>query len=104
MARPEKNQSGDDFIEKLVAVNRTAKVVKGGRILGASIVGANAGEVVQPWCLAIANGMKVGAMAGLVAPYPTLGEINKRVAGSYYTPKLFNERTRKIVRFLLRLG
>jgi pyruvate/2-oxoglutarate dehydrogenase complex dihydrolipoamide dehydrogenase (E3) component len=83
-----------------------AKVVldKAGRILGASIVGANAGEVVQPWCLAIANGMKIGAMAGLVAPYPTLGEINKRVAGSYFTPKLFNERTRKIVRFLLRLG
>lgn len=83
-----------------------AKVVldKAGRILGASIVGANAGEVVQPWCLAIANGMKISAMAGLVAPYPTLGEINKRVAGSYFTPKLFNERTRKIVRFLLRLG
>jgi len=75
-----------------------------GRILGAAIVGPHAGELLQPWCLAIANGLRIGALAGLVAPYPTLGEINKRLAGSYYTPKLFNERTRKIVRFLLRLG
>lgn len=75
-----------------------------GRILGAAIVGPHAGELLQPWCLAIARGMRIGALAGLVAPYPTLGEINKRLAGSYYTPKLFSERTRKIVRFLLRLG
>ncbi len=83
-----------------------AKVVldKAGRILGASIVGAHAGELAQPWVLAISNGIKIGAMAGTIAPYPTLGEINKRVAGSYFTPKLFNDRTRKIVRFLLRLG
>ena len=42
-------------------------------------------------------------MAQLIAPYPTLGEANKRAAGSYYTPKLFSERTRRIVRLLQRL-
>ena len=42
-------------------------------------------------------------MAQLIAPYPTLGEASKRAAGSYYTPKLFSERTRRIVRFLQRL-
>jgi hypothetical protein len=41
-------------------------------------------------------------MAGIIAPYPTLGEVSKRAAGSYYTPSLFSERTRKIVRFLLK--
>jgi hypothetical protein len=43
-------------------------------------------------------------MAQVIAPYPTLGEISKRVAGSYFTPALFSERTRKVVRFLQRLG
>ena len=49
MARPEKqNQAQDDFLEKLVAVNRTAKVVKGGRQFGftaLTVVGDGAGRV-----------------------------------------------------------
>ena len=46
MARPEKGQSADEFVEKLVAVNRTAKVVKGGRQFGftaLTVVGDGAG-------------------------------------------------------------
>ena len=42
-------------------------------------------------------------MASIIAPYPTLSEVSKRAAGAYYTPKLFSERTRKLVRFLKRL-
>ena len=82
------------------------KVVTGrrGRILGASIVGAHAGELILPWVLAIRQKLKIGAMAELVAPYPTLGEISKRAAASYYTPKLFAPRTRWLVRQLARLG
>jgi pyruvate/2-oxoglutarate dehydrogenase complex dihydrolipoamide dehydrogenase (E3) component len=75
-----------------------------GRILGATVVGRQAGELIHVWTLAIQNRMKIGQMAGFIAPYPTLGEISKRAAGSFYTPALFGERTRKIVRFLLRLG
>jgi pyruvate/2-oxoglutarate dehydrogenase complex dihydrolipoamide dehydrogenase (E3) component len=71
-----------------------------GRILGATIVGGHAGELIQIWCLAIQQKLKISAMAGVVLPYPTLGEANKRAAGGYYTPKLFSERIRKIVRFL----
>ena len=74
-----------------------------GRILGATIVGERAGELIQPWVLALSNGLKIGSMAQFVAPYPTFGEASKRAAGSHYTPKLFSERTRKIVRFLQRL-
>ncbi len=82
------------------------KVVTGrrGRILGATIVGKNAGELVHSWVLAIDQGLKIGAMANIIAPYPTLGEVNKRVAGSYYTDTLFSERTRKIVRFLMQFS
>ena len=75
-----------------------------GRILGASIAGRHAGELLHPWVLAIGQGLKIGAMASMIAPYPTLGEVNKRVAGTFYTPSLFSDRTRKIVRFLQWLG
>jgi pyruvate/2-oxoglutarate dehydrogenase complex dihydrolipoamide dehydrogenase (E3) component len=75
-----------------------------GRVLGASIVGAHAGELIQSWGLAITGGLKLGTMAGFIAPYPTLGEASKRAAGSFFTPKLFSDRTRKLVRLLARLG
>ena len=81
------------------------KVVLGrrGRILGASIVGAGAGDQLAMWCLAVAQRMKIGAVAGLILPYPTRAEVGKRAAGDYYTPKLFSERTRALVRLLQRL-
>ncbi|MGH7045878.1 MAG: dihydrolipoyl dehydrogenase family protein [Stellaceae bacterium] len=75
-----------------------------GRILGASILGTAAGELIVPWSLAIAQRLKIGALANLVMPYPTRGEAGKRAAGSFYTPALFSPRTRRIVRFLARFG
>jgi pyruvate/2-oxoglutarate dehydrogenase complex dihydrolipoamide dehydrogenase (E3) component len=75
-----------------------------GRVHGATIVGERAGELIQPWVLAISSGIKIGGMAQFIAPYPTLGEVSKRAAGSYYTPKLFSERTKKLVRFLMRFS
>ena len=79
-------------------------VLKGTRIIGASIVGKEAGEMIHIWAYAIANKQKIGSVAGYVAPYPSLGEASKRVAGTYYTPKLFSDRTRKIVQFLGKFG
>jgi len=78
-------------------------VVKG-RPVGASIVGAQAGELIQIWALVIANKLKIGAVAAMVSPYPTMGEVNKRVAGAYYTPRLFeSDRVKKIARFVQKL-
>lgn len=74
-----------------------------GRILGAAIVGPNAGELIQPWCLAVSSRLKIAALASFVPPYPTLGEASKRAAGSYYTETLFGPRTRWLVRLLARL-
>ncbi|MEH6476367.1 MAG: FAD-dependent oxidoreductase [Sneathiella sp.] len=79
-----------------------AITTKKGKILGAGIVGLQAGELIHPWTLAITGKLKISNMASFIAPYPTLGEVNKRAAGSFYTPSLFSEKTRKIVRFLLR--
>jgi pyruvate/2-oxoglutarate dehydrogenase complex dihydrolipoamide dehydrogenase (E3) component len=76
---------------------------KGGRILGLSLVGDGAGEALQIAGLAMANAMKVGALTNLISPYPTRGEIVKRLAGAYYTPSLFSARTRNLVKFLFGL-
>ena len=79
-------------------------VSKKGRVLGAAIVGAHAGELILPWVMAVATQAKLATMAGLVAPYPTLGEAGKRAAGAYFTPRLFSPRTRKLVSFLRWFG
>ncbi len=73
-----------------------------GRILGATIVAPRAGEMIGTWALAIASGLKIGAMAGLVLPYPTLSEASKRAAGSHFTPRLFGRTTRAVVGFFQR--
>ncbi len=65
----------------LVKVITSAK----GHILGASIVGRQAGELIQPWCLAITQKQKIKSMIDQVVAYPTLGEINRRAAMTYYS-------------------
>jgi pyruvate/2-oxoglutarate dehydrogenase complex dihydrolipoamide dehydrogenase (E3) component len=77
---------------------------RNGRILGASILGPGAGDLIVPWALAISRNLKIGALANLIVPYPTRSEASKRAAGCYYTPTLFSPRTRRLVRFLARFG
>jgi len=77
---------------------------RNGRILGATILGAGAGDLILPWALAISQKLKIGAMANLIVPYPTRGEAGKRAAGAYYIPALFAPRTRRLVRLLARFG
>jgi pyruvate/2-oxoglutarate dehydrogenase complex dihydrolipoamide dehydrogenase (E3) component len=86
----------DGFIKIIL----TAK----GRILGATIVAPSAGEMIHLWTLAVSQRMKIGTVAGMIAPYPTLAEIGKRAAGNYYLAKLFSPGTKRLVRFLARLG
>lgn len=71
-----------------------------GRIEGGVVVGAQAGDLIQPLALAVANRLKIGAFTAMIAPYPTRGEALKRAAGAYYTPTLFSDRTKSLVRFL----
>ncbi len=86
--------------EGLIKVVTTGR----GRILGAGIVGAHAGELILPWVLAMAQKLKVGALANVIVPYPTLGEVSKRAAGGFYTPSLFSPRIRLLVRLLAKFG
>ena len=77
---------------------------KRGRILGAGMVGAGAGELIQSWELAIREKLNIKAMAQLIAAYPTRGEVSKRAAASAFMTKLTSEGTRGLVRFLSRFG
>jgi pyruvate/2-oxoglutarate dehydrogenase complex dihydrolipoamide dehydrogenase (E3) component len=79
-------------------------ITKKGKILGASIVGDHAGELIQMWSLAVSQGMNIKAMTAYISPYPTLGEIGKRAAGTYFLPKLTSPLVRKAVQFLRRFG
>jgi pyruvate/2-oxoglutarate dehydrogenase complex dihydrolipoamide dehydrogenase (E3) component len=77
-----------------------AVIGKRGRILGVGIVGASAGELIQPWVLAMTEGLKIRAIAGMVAPYPTLGEINRRVAVNYFSGLASKPWVRRVIRLL----
>ena len=83
-----------DENDRAIATRKTTGLIKvmvvKGRPVGASIVGAAAGELIGIWALVIANNLKMSAVANMVAPYPTLGEINKRAAGAYFSPRLFD--------------
>ena len=98
--------AGNDRANAERATEGLIKVVatRRGRVLGASIAAANAGELILPWVLAIREKRTVKALASAIAPYPTLSEISKSAAGSFFTPKLFADRTRRLVRLLARFG
>jgi pyruvate/2-oxoglutarate dehydrogenase complex dihydrolipoamide dehydrogenase (E3) component len=83
-----------------------AKVVTtpSGKIVGASIVGAHAGELIQMWSLAVSQGMNIKAMTQWISPYPTFSEINRRLAFGYYASAATNPLVRKVVGWLAKLG
>ena len=73
------------------------------RPLGVQICGPHAGELLGTWSMFFAGGMKLSGLASTVMPYPTLGEINKRVAGSILGKKLFSDRVRKGLSLIFQL-
>lgn len=75
-----------------------------GKILGATIVGLHAGELIQMWALALSQNMKIKAMTEWISPYPTLSEINKRASIRYFATVPSNPKVRKIIAWLAKLG
>jgi pyruvate/2-oxoglutarate dehydrogenase complex dihydrolipoamide dehydrogenase (E3) component len=75
-----------------------------GKIIGTTIVGAQAGELISAWSLAIAQGLNIRALTNLVVPYPTLSEIGKRAAIDYFTPSLTSPWVRRIIAWLRIFG
>ena len=96
-------QENDRARADLATTGLIKLMVYKGKPVGASIVGAHAGELITTWSLAIANGLKMSAIVNMVAPYPTYAEINKRVAGAYFANKLFHSNAiKRFIRFVQR--
>jgi pyruvate/2-oxoglutarate dehydrogenase complex dihydrolipoamide dehydrogenase (E3) component len=75
---------------------------RNGRILGATIVGTQAGELITTWTLAVGGKLNIRTVAGTIMPYPTLSEIGKRAAIGYFVPGLTSPWLRRIITFVRR--
>ena len=78
---------------KIIATNK-------GKILGASIVGEGAGDLIQMISVAMKGGVKISGLAQIISPYPTRGEAVKRAAGSFYTDAVFGPKAQKVAAFM----
>ncbi len=83
-----------DHNDRAIAEGKATGLIKvmvvKGRPVGASIAGPMAGELISIWAMAIANNLKMSAIANTVLPYPTISEVSKRAASAYFSPKLFD--------------
>jgi pyruvate/2-oxoglutarate dehydrogenase complex dihydrolipoamide dehydrogenase (E3) component len=76
---------------------------KKGKPIGVQILGPRGGDLLSEWVAAFNGRIKPMTLASSVHPYPTLGEINKKVAGTYLSSKIFSERIKKGLRFFFHL-
>lgn len=74
------------------------------KVLGVTILGPHAGELIVPWINLIQHKQSIRMMTDMIIPYPTLSEISKRVAGEYYSAKLFSPLTKWLVNSLKYFG
>ncbi len=74
-----------------------------GRPLGIQILGPHAGELLNEWVAIMHGGVKLSSVAAAVHPYPTLGEINKRVVGNVFARKLYSDTVKKGLKFFFQL-
>ncbi len=71
--------------------------------IGVQILGPQAGELLSEWVAVLNGKVRLSTLASAVHPYPTLGEINKRVAGTYFSPKIFSDKVKKGLKFFFHL-
>ena len=77
---------------------------RGGRGIGAGLVGLHAGELILPRARMVAAGEKIGSMAKTVVPYPTLSEESRRVALANYQGLAPNPWVRRVIDMVSSLG
>ncbi|WP_319486914.1 FAD-dependent oxidoreductase [uncultured Cohaesibacter sp.] len=75
-----------------------------GVVIGASVVGANAGEIINMWALIVSQKMNIKAVTGYVSPYPTFSEIGRRAAISSFADLPAKSGVRSIISLLKKFG
>jgi pyruvate/2-oxoglutarate dehydrogenase complex dihydrolipoamide dehydrogenase (E3) component len=78
-------------------------VLHKGKLVGASIVGEGAGDILQLVSVAMSNGLKLTALTNFISPYPTRAEVVKRAASAHFTPVVFSKNARRLVGLLQRI-
>ncbi|MFP4477027.1 MAG: dihydrolipoyl dehydrogenase family protein [Desulfatibacillaceae bacterium] len=68
--------------------------------IGVQICGPHAGELISEWVAAFAGKARLSALAGAIHPYPTLGEMGKKLAGDVLQPKVFSSKMKKGLHFV----
>ncbi|MGD2186725.1 MAG: FAD-dependent oxidoreductase [Desulfobacterales bacterium] len=71
--------------------------------IGVQILGPHAGDLLAEWVAVLNGKVKLATLAAAVHPYPTIGEINKRVAGKFFSPKIFSEKIQKGLKLFFHL-
>ena len=78
-------------------------VQRGGRVLGVTIVGAGAGDLLLPWAQVISGKASSFALGSAVIAYPTRSEIGKAAAFAAWEPRVFGVWPKRWARLLARL-
>lgn len=78
-------------------------IIRKGKLVGASIVGEGAGDIIQLVTYAMSNGMKVQSLTNFISPYPTRTEVVKRAASAHFTDTVFGKPARTLVSLLQRI-
>ena len=71
--------------------------------IGVQILGSHAGDLLAEWVAVLNGKVKLATLAAAVHPYPTISEINKRVAGNFFSPKIFSKKMQKGLKFFFHL-
>jgi pyruvate/2-oxoglutarate dehydrogenase complex dihydrolipoamide dehydrogenase (E3) component len=71
--------------------------------IGVQILGPHAGDLINEWVAVLNGKVKLSTLASAVHPYPTIGEINKKVAGTFFSPKIFSDKIKKSLKFFFHL-
>ena len=71
--------------------------------IGVQILGPHAGDLLAEWVAVLNGKVKLSTLAAAVHPYPTIGEINKKVAGTFFSPKIFSKKVQKGLKFFFQL-